>query len=212
MSANWERRSLHSFGSQFRLDINNPQVTTNGNQIYEFYAVTEGEEDVNLVGFGENGNYHIYNDRTIEIVGGQKSSSSGVDILIAGRNGDVVINADRNGRIRIRGKDITLQADEDIDIVAGRNLNLKSGSGRVLVKGNTLEVDGLKGNMIGDAAHWAWRVYEGTGLPAYAFPRLVSPFSGITNLAGDLVKNPNLFSGFVQGAVSNAISSAGAFV
>ena len=212
MSANWERRSLHSFGSQFRLDINNPQVTTNGNQIYEFYGVTEGEEDVNLVGFGENGNYHIYNDRTIEIVGGQKATSSGVDIVIAGRNGDVVINADRNGRVRIRAKDIVMQADEDIDIVAGRNVNIKSGSGRILVSGNTLERTGLKGNLIDPEQHWAWRVYEGTGLPAGEFASLLSPFSGITNLAGDLVKNPNLFSGFVQGAVSNAVASASAFV
>ena len=74
MSANWEKRSLHSFGSNFRLDICNPQTTTSGNQIYELYAVTDEEEDVNLIGFGENGNYHIYNDRTIEIVGGQKTS------------------------------------------------------------------------------------------------------------------------------------------
>ena len=194
------------------MDINNPQVTTNGNQIYEFYGVTEGEEDVNLVGFGENGNYHIYNDRTIEIIGGQKATSSGVDIVIAGRNGDVIINADRNGRVRIRAKDIVMQADEDIDIVAGRNVNIKSGSGRILVSGNTLERTGLKGNLIDPEQHWAWRVYEGTGLPGSEFTNLLSPFSGITNLAGDLVKNPNLFSGFVSGAVSNAISAAGAFV
>ena len=210
--ANWEKRSLHSFGSQFRLDVNNPQTTVGGNEVYEMYAVTQEEEDVSLIGLSESGDFHIYNDRTVEIVGGQKASSSGVDIIITGRNGDVVINADRNGRVRIRAKDIVMQADEDIDIVAGRNINLKSGSGRVLIKGNTLEVDALKGNMIPDAMHWAWRVYEGTGLPAYAFPALVSPFSGVTNLAGDLVKNPNLFSSFVDGAVSNAVSSAGGFL
>ena len=211
MSANWEKRSLHSFGSNFRLDICNPQTTTSGNQIYEMYAVTDEEEDVSLVGFGEDGSFHLYNDKTIEIVGGQKASSSGVDIIIQGKNGDVVINADRNGRIRIRGKDIVMQADEDIDIVAGRNINLKSGSGRVLIAGNTLEKTGLKGNILDPSQEWAYRVYEGTGLPASAFGALISPFSGITDLAGDLVKNPNLFAGFVQSAVSNAIASAGSF-
>ena len=200
MAANWEKRSLHSFGSNFRLDICNPQTTTSGSQIYEMYAVTDEEEDVSLVGFGEDGNFHLYNDKTIEIIGGQKASSNGVDIIIQGKNGDVVINADRNGRIRIRGKDIVLQADEDVDIVAGRNINLKSGSGRVLIAGNTLEKTGLKGNLLDPSAEWAYRVYEGTGLPAYAFGALASPFSGITDLAGDLVKNPNLFAGFVQGA------------
>lgn len=212
MTANWEKRSLFSRGSNFRLDISNPQTTTQGNQIYEMYAVTDEEEDTNLVGYGENGNFHVYNDRTIEIIGGQKASSSGVDIIIAGRNGDVLINADRNGRVRIRGKDVVVQADEDLDLIAGRNVNITSGSGRILLKGNTLEQTGLKGNLLPDPLQWAWRVYEGTGLPAYAFPRLVSGFSGLADLAGDLVANPNLFSGFVEGAVENAISSAGDFV
>lgn len=206
MTANWEKRSLHSFGSNFRIDICNPQTTTSGNQIYEIYGVTDEEEDVNLIGFGENGNFHIYNDRTIELVGGQKATSSGVDILIQGRNGDVCINADRNGRVRIRGKNITLQADEDVDIVAGRNVNLKSGSGRTLISGNTLEKTGLKGNLLEPASQWATRVFENTGLPAYAFDALLSPFSGITDLAGSLVSSPDLFSGLVDGAIGGAIS------
>ena len=135
IAANWEKRSLHSVGSNFRLDICNPQTTTSGNQIYELYAVTEEEEDVSLIGLGEDGTFHLYNDKTIEIVGGQKASSSGVDIVIQGKHGDVVINADRNGRIRIRGKDIVLQADEEIDMVAGRNSNLTSGAGRGVSSG-----------------------------------------------------------------------------
>jgi hypothetical protein len=105
-----------------------------------------------------------------------------------------------------------LQADEDVDIVAGRNINLKSGSGRVLISGNTLEKTGLKVNILDPTQEWAYRVYEGTGLPAGSFADLLSSFSGIANLAGDLVKNPNLFAGFVEGAVSNAIASATSFV
>ena len=206
MTANWEKRSLHSFGSNFRIDVCNPQTTTAGSQIYEIYGVTDKEEDVNLVGLGENGNFHIYNDRTIEIVGGQKATSSGVDILIQGKNGDVCINADRNGRVRIRAKDITLQADEDIDIVAGRNVSIKSGSGRTLIAGNVLEKSGLKGNLLEPAAQWATRVFEDTGLPAGAFGALLSPFSGLTDLAGGLISSPSLFSGIVDGAIGSAIS------
>tara|TARA_B100001059_G_scaffold186283_2_gene188201 strand:+ start:17026 stop:18090 length:1065 start_codon:yes stop_codon:yes gene_type:complete len=206
MTANWEKRSLHSFGSNFRIDVCNPQTTTAGSQIYEIYGVTDKEEDVNLVGLGENGNFHIYNDRTIEIVGGQKATSSGVDILIQGKNGDVCINADRNGRVRIRAKDITLQADEDIDIVAGRNVSIKSGSGRTLIAGNVLEKSGLKGNLLDDAAQWATRVFEDTGLPAGAFGALLSPFSGLTDLAGGLISSPSLFSGLVDGAIGGALT------
>lgn len=210
MSDNWERRILHSYGSQFRLDIQNPQTTVGGADVYNFYSITDDEKTC-LVGHQQNGVYRVYNDGTIEIVGGQKKDENGVDIIIAGKNGDVVINADKNGKIRIRGKDVILQADEDIELVAGRNVNIKSGSGRILLKGNTLERSGLKGNILEPPEEWAWRVYEGTGLPAAEFPTLRSAFSGIQSLAGDIIDSPDQFAGFVQGAVSNAISSAGAF-
>ena len=209
MSANWEKRSLMSFGSNVRLDMNNPTTTIGGNDIYNFYAFTVEEEDSCVLGLQENGIFRIYNDKTVEIVGGQKDTESGVDIIIQGKNGDVVLNADRNGRIRIRGKNVIVQADEDIDMVAGRNITLKSGAGRILLQGNTLEQQGLKGNLLPDELQWAWRVYEGTGLPGYSFPSLLSPFSGITDLAGNLIKNPASFAtDFVGGAINSAVSSA----
>jgi len=207
-SENWERRILQSFGSNFRLDINNPQPTVGGKDIYNVYAVTTEEEDVSLVGLQENGTFRIWNDKTVEIVGGQKAGESGVDVIIAGKNGDVVINADKNGRVRIRAKDIVLQADEDVDIVGGRNVTISSGSGRVLVKGNTLEKTGLKGNLLDPPDQWAYRVFEGTGLPGFAFAGLASPFSGITQLAQSIVSNPTALGDFVSGAVGNAISDA----
>ena len=190
------------------MDINNPTTTLGGNDIYNIFGVTEKEEDVCLSGLQENGTYHLYNDRTIEIVGGQKATESGIDVIIQGKNGDICINADRNGRVRIRGKNISIQADEDVDIVAGRNISLKSGSGRILLKGNTLEQEGLKGNLLPDELQWAWRVFEGTGLPGGAFGSLIGGFGGIGDLAGNLLSNPASFSSLVDGAVSSAISGA----
>ena len=211
-NANWEKRNLTSWGANVRLDINNPTTTLGGNDVYNFYGITNEEEDSCLFGLQENGIWRLYNDRSIEIVGGQKGTESGIDVIIHGKNGDVCINADRNGRVRIRGKNVVVQADEDIDMVAGRNITLKSGAGRVCMQGNTLEEIGLKGNLLPEPLQWAWRVFEGTGFPGYAFAGLASPFSGITDLAGNIIKNPNLLSGIVDGAVSNAISSAASFV
>lgn len=208
MTANWEKRNLTSWGANVRLDINNPTTTLGGNDIYNFYGITNEEEDVSVFGLQENGIWRLYNDRTVEIVGGQKSSESGVDVIIQGKNGDVVINADKNGRIRIRGKNVVVQADEDIDMVAGRNITLKSGSGRILLKGNTLEEEGLKGNLLPDELQWAWRVYEDTGLPGSQFSKLIGDFGGIADLAGDLLTNPASFASLVDGAISGAISGA----
>lgn len=203
---NWERRILQSYGSHFRLDVNNPQKTVGGEDVYNFYSVTD-EEKVCLMGQSQDGLWRLYNDDRVEIVGGAKVVEDGVCVTIVGKNGDVVINADNNGRVRIRGQNVMIQADEDVNITAGRNVNIKSGSGRVLLSGNTLEKTGLKGNLLAPELQWAWRVFEGTGLPAGMFSQLLSPFSGITDLAGGIVSGVG-FGDAISGAVSGAISNA----
>jgi len=203
---NWERRILQSFGANFRLDVSNPQKTVGGEDVYNFYSVTD-EEKVCLMGQQQDGLWRLYNDDKVEIVGGAKVVEDGVCVTIVGKNGDVVINADNNGRVRIRGQNINLQADEDVNITAGRNVNIKSGSGRTLLAGNTLEKDALKGNLLDPEKQWAWRVFEGTGLPAGMFSQLLSPFSGITDLAGSIIGGVG-FGDAISGAVSSAVSGA----
>ena len=136
---NWQGRSIVSFGPKFRLDMNNPTMGLNGTDVYNFYAVTDNN-DVCLTGLTEGGTYHIYNDRSIELIAGQKSESNGVDIIITGRNGDICITAEKNGRVRIRAQNIMIDADEDVDIKAGRNITLDSGSGRVLIVIRWMEI------------------------------------------------------------------------
>ena len=204
MAKNFERRILQSYGSRYRLDIQNPEPDVGGPQVFNQQATTD-EDDTLSVGLNQKGIYHIYNDKSVEIVGGARSKESGVDVVITGKNGDVWITAEQDGRVRIRGKNVIVQADEDLDLVGGRNVNIKSGSGRVLVSGNTLEKDGLKGNMLEPDKQWAYRVFDGTGLPANEFSSLISDFSGVTDLAGDIVKSPDQFASFVQGAITDAI-------
>ncbi len=201
---NWERRILQSYGSNFRLDVQNPQKTVGGEDVYNFYSVTD-DEKVCLLGQQQDGLWRVYNDDRIEIVGGAKVSENGVCVTIVGKNGDVVINADNNGKVRIRGQNVTISADEDINLTAGRNINIKSGSGRILLKGNTLEKDGLKGNLLDPEQQWAWRVYEGTGLPGGSFPGLMSPFSGVSDLTGQIVSGTG-FSDSITNAVNDAVS------
>jgi hypothetical protein len=144
---NWESRNIFSLGPQFRIENNNPQMGCSGESVYNFYSVTDNN-DVNLSGMTESGLYRIYNDRQIEIIAGNKEKSDGVDVVIAGMNGDVTITAMRNGSVRIKGKNIMIESDEDVDIKAGRNISLNSGSGRVVMKGNKLDQDGLTGNLV----------------------------------------------------------------
>ena len=112
--------------------------------VYSFYGVTNNG-DVSVTGLTEGGLYKIYNDQSIEIVGGQKASANGVDILIAGKSGDIWIQAEKNGKVRIRGANITIDADENLDITAGKTVTIKSS--RFVVQANQADCDSLTGNL-----------------------------------------------------------------
>ena len=144
--ANWEERSYWKLGPNFGIDVKNPQLGLSGPDVYSMYGVTV-DKDINVCGLNNgNGLYHIYNDRSIEIVAGQNNSGGGVDIVIAGKNGDITITAERNGNVRIRAKNIILDADENINLTAGRNVNIKAGS-RVVTQSNQADCIAKTGNL-----------------------------------------------------------------
>jgi hypothetical protein len=159
---NWEARDIWSMPN-FRIDTGNPQMGYSGSISYAMYSFNEAK-DVNLTGLTDSGSYRIWNDRSIEIIAGNKSSEDGVDIVIAGMGGDITITAMRNGNIRIKGKNITIEADEDVDIKAGRNITTKSGSGRILLDGNVVDAKGLTGNLIEKVAGgtFGMKVFDGS--------------------------------------------------
>ena len=162
----WHQRSINSFGPKFRIDLNNPQMGTSGSDVYMLYGVTDNK-DVCLAGLSENGIYKIYNDQSIEIVAGQKAKSTGVDITIVGKNGDICITAEKNGAVRIRAKNIIIDADENVDIVAGKDVNIKQG-GRFLIQGQEASCDALMGNLAPAGSTFGDIAFAGTFVDAVA--------------------------------------------
>lgn len=158
---NWQRRKCTSEGHKFRIDIANPQMGANGTDVYNLYAVTDNK-DIYLMGLSEGGIAKIYNDHSLEIIAGQKSKSTGVDIVITGKNGDVCITAERDGSVRIRGKNIILDADENITLAAGKDVILKGDSGKILLKAPDASVDALLGNLPPLPTTFGGQVFEGT--------------------------------------------------
>ena len=124
---NWEKRQYISYSPQFRIDVNNPQVGYNGAGVYDLYG-TNDVGDVSLCGMLQGGIYRLYNDKTIEIIAGNKSERGGVDICITGMKGSVLITAMENGDVRIAGKDIILEAKQDIKLKAGGNITMDAGN------------------------------------------------------------------------------------
>ena len=160
---NYEARLFETWGPKFRIDVNNPDNGVDGKSVYQLYAFND-DNDVHLETFNESGAYRIFNDRGIEIAGGAKGSDGNVDICITGvGGGDVWITAMQNGTVKIKGKNIMVEALEDVDLKAGRNLNLTSGSGRIVLKGNKIDRDTFSGNLSGVLSFTA-RAYAPTPL------------------------------------------------
>ena len=144
---NYEARDYISVGPKFRITTNDPQVGSDGSSVYNMYAYTN-DYDVHLQTFNESGAYKILNDRGIEIVAGNRGSDGNVDICITGMGGDICITAMSNGAVKIKGKTIMIEAAEDLDLKAGRNINATSGSGRIIMKANKIDQVALTGNAI----------------------------------------------------------------
>ena len=143
---NWECRTIDTRGPSFRIDVCNPQMGSDGTNVYMMYSVTDNK-DVNLLALTQGGTYQIHNDKTLDITAGMTNNDGAVDIKISSVKGDICITANRNGQVKIKGSSIVIQADEDIDLIAGRNICI-NGKNRCLTKGNDISVDGIVGNLI----------------------------------------------------------------
>ena len=149
MSYNYEARDYISLGPKFRITTNDPLMGADGSSVYHMYAYTN-DYNVHLQTFTETGAYKLLNDRGIEIVAGNRGSDGNVDICLTGLGGDICITAMSNGTVKIKGKTVMIEAVEDLDLKAGRNINATSGSGRIIMKANKIDQVALTGNAILD--------------------------------------------------------------
>jgi hypothetical protein len=191
---NWQSRGYQTWGPKFRIDFNNPQVGLNGSDVYTLYSVTD-DKDVNVTGLTEGGLYKIYNDKSIEIVGGQTATPGGIDITITSKHGDICITAEKNGQVRIRAKNITIDADENVNINAGKNVNLRAGT-RFVVQANQADVSAVTGNVAPQNSSFGEKVYGGGNTASEVNPtsdfgqsKPPVPSGGAAYLGKDVVQN-----------------------
>ena len=116
-------------------------------------------------------------------------------------SGDICITAMRNGEVRIKAKRIVLDADEDIDLVAGRNITLHADQ-RVLLDAPRCEAKGLLGNLIPDKAKFGPQVFDGSFV-GFDF---LSGKGMIPNIFPTVLGSPvDLAMGAISGAASGGI-------
>lgn len=141
----WEARNYWKLGPNFGLDIKNPEFGLDGPNVYTFYATTENGYQHSFGLSDGTGTFQISNDRSIQITAGKYNNAGSVDIIITSQTGDITITAEKNGSVRISGKNITLNADLDVTIIAGRNVNINSAK-RCVVQSNQADIIAKAGN------------------------------------------------------------------
>jgi len=159
-----ESRVINSYGPQYRIDISNPQMGGYGQDVYKMYAVTK-EGNVQIGSFSEGGTYRLQATKSMEITAGVGNDPGAVDITIQSLKGDITITAQPNGSVRIRGANITIQSDSDIDMIANNNINLKSKMGTINLDGNKVSCEGLDGNLVSaTVGTFAEKIWDGSKL------------------------------------------------
>jgi len=132
-------------GPNYKQDINNPQAGGYGPEVAKVMAITD-EGEVFIHSLSQDGTVRIVVDKTMEVTTGEDNDLGQIDMIINCMNGDICINA-ISGQVRIKGRDIVLDAKRDLTLKAGRNLNLK-GKAKVDIDGNKVQATGKAGNIM----------------------------------------------------------------
>ena len=140
---NWAGRDYESFGPHMRIDTGNPEYGFGGGTIYAIIA--EKNNQTSYLGMTENGHYNIFNDDNITITGGVEMDG-GTSVNIVGKNGDVTITAMRNGDIKIKGRKVIIDADEDLNLLSRKNVRI-TGKSSIFFDTPNLATNALTGNL-----------------------------------------------------------------
>ena len=190
---NWQKRQYDSFGPHFRIETANPELGVCGNVAYNLYGYADSGDTSNL-GLMGNGQFNIFADQCITIDGGAKVDGGGVCVNIIGSRGDIAITAMDNGDVRIKGRNIIIDADENIEMLAGGKVSIDSAeieavnqnttrinAKRTFISGKSIDIGGStditlitpKGaikvkRIVAREVNWAASVFANTSVPSSA--------------------------------------------
>ena len=142
---NWNERFLKSFGPRFRIDVANPIMGFGGTDVFRMYGNTKKGDKFSF-GMNESGTVELNADQRIDIIAGAKNESRSTDIVIHSRSGTIDINVAQNGKVKIRGNNIELDAAESITFNA-RSIRME-GADEISLQAPKVWSRGKKGNLV----------------------------------------------------------------
>ena len=155
---NWALRDNISLGPHCRIDTCNPEYGYGGGTV--FAIISEKNNTTTYFGTSENGQLNLFNDDCITITGGV-NKSGGASLNLIGRNGDVTVTACKNGDVKIKGKNIIVDADDNLRLESKKNVVIK-GSNSIFLDTPTLNTNAMNGNLAPRDVTFAGLVAKGT--------------------------------------------------
>ena len=167
---NW---SLWDFDENpvFKFQTGNPTYGYGGGTV--FSQQMEQNNQTAHVGMTEDGQYNMFVDDTLTISGGN-TKEGGVCVNIVGKNGDVTITAERNGDVKIKGKNILIDADENLNISSKKNVTI-SGKSSIFFDTPNLATNAMTGNLAPRDVTFGGLTFRGTKVGGNA---ISSAFTG----------------------------------
>ena len=156
--ANEQNHEIKSFGPQFFIETGSDRMSFCGRTVYFIGAATKlkndgtGESQVkNNISFHETGLARYYTEKQLQIEAGVLSKDNDMTMNTIVYHGDYAVNADR-GKLRLRAKDIILEAADDITLKA-KTIQIghteQGATEQVRIEANAVQVNTRGGN-IGD--------------------------------------------------------------
>ena len=142
----------------FKFQTGNPTYGYGGGTV--FSQQMEQNNQTAHVGMTEDGQYNMFVDDTLTISGGN-TKEGGVCVNIVGKNGDVTITAERNGDVKIKGKNILIDADENLNISSKKNVTI-SGKSSIFFDTPNLATNAMTGNLAPRDVTFGGLTFRGT--------------------------------------------------
>ena len=206
---NW---SLWDFDENpvFKFQTGNPTYGYGGGTV--FSQQMEQNNQTAAITLTEDGQLNFFNDDTITITGGI-TKTSGECVNIVGANGGVTITAMKNGTVKIKGRNIQIDADENINIESKKNVRIH-GKSSIFFDTPNLATNALTGNLaprnvtLGGIAFRGTKVGQGAISNAFTGGQLESLTSSLQSQAPALQNQLKDIAGNIDtDAISDQLSS-----
>ena len=206
---NW---SLWDFDENpvFKFQTGNPTYGYGGGTV--FSQQMEQNDQTAAITLTEDGQLNFFNDDTITITGGI-TKTSGECVNIVGANGGVTITAMKNGTVKIKGRNIQIDADENINIESKKNVRIH-GKSSIFFDTPNLATNALTGNLaprnvtLGGIAFRGTKVGQGAISDAFTGGQLESLTSSLQSQAPALQNQLKDIAGNIDtDAISDQLSS-----